>query len=341
MTSRRTFIQRLGTVIALSAFSPRTQGSQKELVMTVTGPVDPAQLKFTLSHEHILVDFIGADKVNKNRYDADEAFRIAAPFLKDLKERGCNTFVDCTPAYLGRDVALLKRLAEETAMHILTPTGYYGAAKEKHVPGHAYGESAEQLSRRWISEWETGIDHTGIKPGFIKCGVDQAPLTEVQRKLIDAAALTHLATGLTIGIHTGDGDAAETQLEILAARNVSPAARIWIHAQNEEDHAYHIRAAQRGSWVSFDGIRKDSVEKNLRSFKILKNEGLLDLVLASHDSGWYNVGDPGGGKFNDFNDIFTDFIPALKKSGFSQMEIDKIFVTNPAKAFAVKVRKLK
>ena len=340
MISRRNFIQLTGALATVWALPFRTKCLPKENAMAVTGLIDPAQLGFTLTHEHILVDFIGADKVNANRYDPEAAFKIALPFLKQVKSLGCKTFIDCTPAYIGRDVKLLKKLAEETGMHILTPTGYYGAAREKYVPKHAYEESPEQLSARWIAEWNTGIEGTGIKPGFIKSGVDKAPLTEVQRKLIDAAALTHLSTGLTIGVHTGDGAAAEEQLDILAARQVSPTARIWIHAQNEKDHSYHIRAAQRGSWVSFDGIRKESVRENLQSFQIMKKEGLLDFVLASQDSGWYNVGDPGGGKFNGYNDIITEFIPALRNEGFTKEEIDKIFITNPAKAFSIRVRKL-
>lgn len=340
MISRRTFLHHTGALLAASAFPYLAQGSQQDYAMTVTGPVNPSRLKLTLSHEHILVDFIGADKVNKDRYVGDEVFKTALPFLKDVKNRGCNTFVDCTPAYIGRDVGLLKRLSEEAGLNILTPTGYYGAANEKYIPEHAYTESAEQLSARWIEEWNAGIEGTGIKPGFIKTGVDKAPLSDVQRKLIDAAALTHLATGLTIGVHTGDGAAAEAQLEILALQKVAPSARIWIHAQNEKDHAFQIRAAQRGSWVSFDGIRKESVAEGVDFFQLMKKEGLLDFVLASQDSGWYNVGDPGGGKFNDYNDIFTDFIPALRKNGFTKKEIDTILIANPAKAFTIKVRKL-
>lgn len=338
MTTRRAFLHQTALLTGMLAFSYRVSGIQKDQVMTVTGPVDPARLKFTLTHEHVIVDFIGADKVNKNRYNQDEVFRTALPLLMDVKKRGCDSFVDCTPAFIGRDVELLKRLSDETGLYILTTTGYYGAAKEKYIPKYAYTESAEQLSERWIDEWRNGIEGTGIKPGLIKTGVDNAPLSEVQRKLIDAAALTHLATGLSIGVHTGNGDAADEQLEILASRKVSPAARIWIHAQNEKDRSYHISAAQQGSWVSFDGISKESVQENVNFFQTMKEARLLDRVLASQDSGWYHVGEPGGGKYNNYNAIFTDFIPALKQKGFTQDEIDTVFVTNPAKALTITTR---
>ncbi len=338
MYCRRSFLKKI-TLIAGTFFVPRINyGMEDATIMTVLGPVRSTDLKFTLSHEHILVDFIGAEQVNKNRYNASEVYNTALPYLLDVKKRGCSTFVDCTPAYLGRDVQILKRLSLASGMNIICPTGYYGAAKEKHVPKHAYTETAEQLANRWISEWKNGIEGTDIKPGFIKTGVDKGPLTSVQKKLIAAAALTHLATGLTIGVHTGDGEAAKEQLEILASKGVAPSARIWIHAQNEKDSRYHISAAQRGSWVSFDGVNEDSAKDHISLLQTMKQEGLLQSVLVSHDAGWYHVGEPGGGKFNHYNYIFTDFIPALKENGFTKEDIDTIFITNPAKAFTVKVR---
>ncbi len=78
-------------------------------------------------------------------------------------------------------------------MNIITNTGYYGAAGDKYIPKHAYSESAEELASRWINEWKNGIGSTGIKPGFIKIGVDDGPLSDIDKKLVEAAALTHLA----------------------------------------------------------------------------------------------------------------------------------------------------
>ena len=315
-------------------------GDKDDVIMTVAGPLRPSQLKFTLSHEHILVDFIGADKVSNERYQVEEVFTTALPFLQDVKAKGCNTFIDCTPAYLGRDAQLLQRLSKATGLNIITNTGYYGARNGKFLPPHVDTETSELIAERWIKEWKNGIDGTGIKPGFIKSGVDSAPLTSVQRKIIDAAALTHLATGLTIGVHTGNGDAAEEQLDILSKRGVAPSARIWIHAQNESDKTYHIKSAQRGGWISFDGVNPKTIQASVEYLKAMKGEGLLNSVLVSQDSGWYNVGEAKGGNYNNYNFIHTDFIPALKQNGFLQEEIDTVFISNPAKAFTIQVRKM-
>ena len=341
MTSRRHFLRRLAVLTAPFLVPRKIFAGTYDTVMTVSGPISAARMKFTLSHEHILVDFIGAKKIAPGRYQVEDVIKTALPHLLAVKENGCFSFVDCTPAYLGRDVALLKELSAKTGLNILTPTGYYGAAGEKHVPEHAYSETAQQLANSWISEWNDGIEGTGIRPGFIKTGVDRAPLTAVQQKLLKAAAITHLATGLTIGVHTGDGPAAEEQLTILQENGVHPSARIWIHAQNEKDMQFHVRAAQRGSWVSFDGVNTNSLGAHVEYIINMKKAGHLDKVLVSQDSGWYHVGEPGGGTFNHYNTVFTDLIPALKQQGITTSELELLFVTNPSKAFTVQIRRWK
>ena len=113
-------------------------------------------------------------------------------------------------------------------------TSTYGAAQHKYLPAHAFDESAERLAERWTSEWRDGIEGTGIRPGFLKTGVDAGPLSPVDRKLITAAAVCHRRTGLRIHCHTGDGPAAMDILTVLDEQGVSPATFVWVHAQNEK-----------------------------------------------------------------------------------------------------------
>ena len=339
-TSRRKFIFSgvlisAGTILLPGFLSSKASGN----IMTVNGLIPSEKMGFTLAHEHVMVDFIGASDASKSRYNVDDVVNVASPFLKDIKERGVQTFIDCTPAYVGRDVTVLKRLADYTGMNLITTTGYYGAVKEKFVPMHAFTESAQQLANRWVNEWKNGIEGTNIRPGLIKTSTDKGPLTPVQRKLIEAAAITHLETGLTIGVHTGDGAAAFEQLDILKKQGVSPAARIWFHAQSEPDQAFHIKAAKLGCWVSFDGVNPQTLSDNLGYLKTMKAQGLLQRVLVSQDSGWYNVGEPGGGNFNPYTCILNDFIPLLKENGFTPQELDLLFRANPQAAFSIKVRR--
>ncbi len=341
MLTRRKFISHNATLIAGYGLLPGCLASQhaQDIVMTVNGPVKPSELGFTLAHEHVMVDFAGAATTGKHRYNADEVYATALPFLQQAKQLGCKTFVDCTPAYVGRDAQLLQRLAKATGLHILTTTGYYGALQEKFLPQHVFTDTPQQIARRWINEWKNGIEGTGIKPGLIKLGVDKGPLTPAQRKIVEAGAITHLATGLPIGIHTGDGKAAMEEQDILTANGVSLSAHTWIHAQAEKDTAYYIQAAKKGSWISFDAVYPTDLDRYVKAVQLMTREGFLQQVLLSQDSGWYHVGEPKGGEFFHYNTIINELIPLLKKSGITQQEIDLLFITNPAKALTIKIRR--
>ena len=332
---RRKFI--LNTALGLSGLAFR--GQSRSEVMTVTGSLAATQLGLTLMHEHILVDFIGADKVSRDRYRGDDVFQVALPHLKRIHELGCRTFVDCTPNWLGRDAVLLQRLSKASGLQIITNTGYYGARKHQFLPAHVSQESPEQIAARWITEFKQGIDGTNIKPGFMKIGVDAGPLSELNIKIVRAAAITHLQTGLTIGAHTGDGVAAIQEIDLLEKQGVSPAAFIWIHAQSEKNSQICIDAARRGCWVEFDGINTGSIERHVKLVQTMRDAGLLGQVLLSQDSGWYNVGEPNGGKYRGYDVLFTEFLPALREAELSQSEIDQLLIANPQRALAIQVRR--
>ncbi|HEU4720363.1 MAG TPA: hypothetical protein VFS59_03300 [Gemmatimonadaceae bacterium] len=308
--------------------------------MTVRGWIDTSDMGLTLPHEHALVSFQPYAEWTRQPlvYDRDEVVRVVLPRLRRLRELGCRTFVDATPMHVGRDPALLRRLSEESGLHVLTPTGNYAARENSFLSPLVLSLTAEALAGRWTREWTDGIDDTGVRPGFIKLGFNGRSLSEVERKLIHAGALTHRATGLTIGAHTGPAVAALEQLAILEREGVHPSAWIWIHAQGEPDAARHIAAARRGAWIEFDGIDPRSLDRHLELVTRLRDAGLLGRVLVSQDAGWYDVGRPSGHMARSYEVLFTDFLPALRARGFTTAEIDTLLVRNPATAFAVSVR---
>lgn len=54
-------------------------------IMTVNRPVPTRELDFALSHEHILVEFIGADQVSSIRYDQEKVFDTMLPYLRQAR----------------------------------------------------------------------------------------------------------------------------------------------------------------------------------------------------------------------------------------------------------------
>ena len=258
----------------------------------------------------------------------------ALPFLINLRQSGCKTFVECTPAFLGRDVELLSRLAEMSGLQILTNTGYYGAVDGKYLPEHAFREDARQLAARWIREAGEGIEGSEILPGFIKIGVNKGPLNEMDRKLVEAAALTHKKTGLSISSHTGDGAAAMDQISILKSFGVHSGAFRWVHAQNETNMDMHIEAAKSGAWIEFDGINEKSADVHIRYLINMKKHKMLGQCLISQDSGWYHVGEENGRAYRKYTYLFEQFLDALTTQGFSRRESKMLLVrTSTSAAF--------
>lgn len=347
--SRRDF---LAATAALAGAALPTRGTltTPPRVMTVTGWVEASQLGRMLPHEHVTTDFLGAEKLPAPRYDRDAAFAVLRPAFDALAARGVKALAECTPAHIGRDVPLLKRLSEATGVRIITNTGYYGAVDNKFLPRHAHTETEEQLAARWLAEWRDGIAGTGIRPGFLKLGVGNGPLPELHAKLLRAAARVHRESGLTIAVHTGDGEAARDQVRLLREMGLAPVAWIWVHAQNDPG-PIQIELARRGAWISLDGY--SLATRNPERYRNLlldhKEAGTLGRLLISHDDGWAVEGEAaagatlkpfGNGNPQPYASIFERLLPDLRAAGFTEEAIHQLTVLNPAQALSVTVRTL-
>jgi len=83
----------IGASVAVSIVQPAAAESGAT-IHTVLGPIAPSSLGFTLPHEHVIVDFIGAQKTDRNRWNVDEVVARMQPFLLAAKQSGVRGFVD-------------------------------------------------------------------------------------------------------------------------------------------------------------------------------------------------------------------------------------------------------
>jgi len=321
--------------------------SRRRQVMTVNGLIDADDMGFTLVHEHLFADLRSYEEQLRQNIpvDTDEVIDVVLPYLIAIREFGCRTLIDCTATHLGRHPGLIKRLSDASGLHMLTVTGNYLSADGRFIAPYVNSDSAEQLAARWSSEWRDGISDTRIRPGLIKLGMNGGALSELEKKVFAAAVITHQRTGLPIAVHIGpwrevepgfNARSALEQIEMLKRAHVSPSAWVWVHAQNETTRHHQVQAAKEGAWISFDGLSTETLELHIECVEHMRSQGLLHRTLVSHDAGWYNAGQPRGGTFRSFDTAFTTFIPALRQRGFTQPEIDQIFVTNPAEAFSIR-----
>ncbi len=317
------------------------------MVMTVNGTILSSEMGVTLSHEHVMVDWIGADSTGYHRWDRTEVVERVLPYFQEITGHGVQAFIDFTPAYLGRDPFILQELSQRTGLQIITNTGYYGAVENRFIPEYAYEESAEQLANRWIDEFENGIDGSELRPGFIKISVaSNKPLSELHGKIVEAAAIAHLETGMTIASHTIGGRPAVEQVELLKSLGISPEAWIWTHAQSGSLET-NLWAAREGAWISLDNVHhnpqltageKGSIEWYAERITELKQAGHIEQILISHDAGWYSVGEPNGGDFRGYTDLFDYLIPELLNNGFTGEDVEQLFIKNPQRAFEIRLR---
>lgn len=338
--------------MAGTALTWPTYEASAGMLQTVTGLIPASEAGVCLPHEHLFSSF-GLDGVVLTPDETETIARSVSAYLRRVKGMGCTTIMDCTAAYFGRNPRLLKRLSQATGINILTNTGIYGAANDRYVPPFALDETADQLAARWVNEFRNGIDNTGgpapadrshgIKPGFMKIGVDPAPLSAIDRKLVQAACRTHKQTGMTIACHTSGNDqpgsAGQTALEELAIirdEGVRLDAWIWVHAQNCINSAIHVQVAKQGGWVSFDGLQEGQLDKHLRLVRAMKDAGLLNRVMLSHDGNSFRIRNTD--TMRPYHLLFEKFIPMLRQAGFTEADIRQMTVTNPAEAFTIRLR---
>lgn len=308
----------------------------RDTFQTVNGPTPISNIGFALSHEHIMSNF-GKDISETSEYDEAALLNQVIPYLEKIKSLGVNTIFDCTTAYFGRRVDLLQTIGDSTGLQIITNTGFYGAVDDRYVPEIAYNSTPEEISELWVDEFENGIDGTNIKPGFIKLAFNDGTPSEIDKRLFKAGIITHLETGMTLAVHTGNNPGAvEKQLNLLQQYGVSPEAWIWTHAHTSDNLDLLVEIAQKGGWISLDRVNTSNIQSTVDWLQRFKSEKLLHKILLSHDGNGF----PGGGDIRPFEAIMNDLIPAFQENNFTDEEINQLFVQNPKKAFSINIRKL-
>jgi len=329
-------------LMSIGAVSLLAQSQDDGYIMTVNGRLEINDMGKTLIHEHIVTNFKGTKNPNEPLADQEKAIDLILPYLKYLKSLGYKTLFECTPSYIGKNVALLQELSKRSGIHIVTNTGYYAAVNKKYLPEHAYSETAEELAERWLKEWEGGISHPGIRPGFIKLGVGSGALDSIEHKIVKAGMVVSEKTGMAMAVHTGDGAAIEDQYELAKANNFDLNKLIWVHAQNGTDEE-RISMAEKDIWISLDGVNETKVDEYVAMIVKFKEHSLLHKLLVSHDDGWsvefakgeFSLKLFGNGNSKPYRTISEKLAQRLFKIGFTQVQMDMILIENPKKAMAI------
>jgi phosphotriesterase-related protein len=185
-----------------------------------------------------------------------------------------------------------------------------------------------------LRELTKEIESSGVQAGWIKLSAGDEGVTATETKVLRAAAKAAAAVNAVIGSHTIKGRVVRDQLDILEKAGYTPERFIWIHTQAEPDFALHLEMARRGCCIEYDNLGWKSNAPHIERIQRILDAGLGDQLLLSHDRGWYDPAQPGGGTPKPYTYISKRFMPKLRAAGADDATIRQLTAGNPFRAFA-------
>ena len=305
-------------------------------IHTIKGPIEIDSLGLILPHEHLFTDMRGPRVADYARGEPSAVVKVVEPYLVEASTVGVTALVECSTVGVGRNLPVLRSLAEATSIHIIVPTGVY---RDAYIPESLREISEHHLAELWTTELTEGIEGTSIRAGFIKLAMSDDGPTALEIRNLKAAVKASQNTGAVIASHTIGGKVARKEMDVLEEAGLDLHRFIWIHAQTEPDVSILEEAARRGAYVELDsvGAPHQSQAELLEITITLIEAGFADHLLLSHDAGWYNPARPDGlpeEGFRGYTALTKDFLPGLLKRGITEEQARLITMNNPANAFA-------
>ena len=306
-------------------------------VETARGAVATSDLGPTLMHEHIVTRSPGVQENWPHLWDRPGIVALAEKKLADLHQRGIRTIVDLTTVDLGRDIGLIGEVAKRARVHVIVATGVWWMP-QRYFSAHG----VDAVADLFIRDIREGIGASGIKAAIIKCATDTAGVTPVIENILRASARAQKATGVPISTHTwAAGRVGETQQAIFAQEGVDLRRVIIGHSGDSEDLKYLRGLMERGSTIGMDRFGLDNflpTEKRVEVLARLCAEGFAPKMVLSHDANcWTDMLSEDAKRRTrprwHYTHISDDILPALRKAGVSDDQIEQMLVRNPRAIF--------
>jgi phosphotriesterase-related protein len=306
-------------------------------IQGVLGPIETSELGFTLMHEHILVANWSMRKAFGDWYDRETHVPRAVGELRAAKQRGVATIVDLTPINLGRDIDVIREVAERAEMQVVAATGLYWTEEPWLMAWEP-----DRLAEYFVRDIEKGIQGTSVRAGILKCATDHFGVTPTNEKLLRATARAHRATGVPISTHTSvQHRVGPSQQDVFEDEGVDLSRVVIGHCGDSEDVEHLEAILGRGSSIGMDRFGLDMLlapEKRVSTVAELCRRGHAGRMVLSHDACCHiDFGPPGllesvAPNWN-FRHIPDDVIPALRAEGVGEAEIRTLGVDNPRRIF--------
>jgi len=284
-----------------------------------------------MPHEHVYVDLRTPQTPGYASGSADDVVRLMAPQIERIKALGITALVECTTGGVGRRADFDLAVSRATNFPIVVPTGNY---REPWIPDWVRTASEAELEAWMLRELTVRFDEADYRAGWIKLSAGDDGITPLEAKILRAATRAAIATGAVIGSHTIKGRVVLDQLDIIAAEGGDVSRFISIHSQAEPDFAVNLAVADRGAWIEYDNIGWVDDEELLPRVLGALEAGRGAQMLLSHDMGWFDPAQPGGGTPKPYTHLSDVFLPKLRAAGVDEATIIGLTHDNPFEAFA-------
>jgi phosphotriesterase-related protein len=311
-------------------------------VNTVRGPIDTAQLGFTLMHEHVVLQSTGVKENWPEAFERERAVARSIEQLRAAKAAGVDTIVDLTPMDNGRDVPLVAEIVRQVEINVIACTGLW-----RLIPRSFGNRTPDYVADLFVRDITEGIQGTPVKAAIIKNASDDETVSGPLELAFRAAARAHRRTGVPLSTHTDTSNRSGLdQLRIYAEEGVNLTRVIIGHSGDTEDLDYLQKILDRGAYLGMDRFGLDhfgplqllSTERRVKVVADLCSMGYADRMVLSHDAcGWPDGRDPDWQAQTWPNWRYThipcDVLPMLLEAGVSQRQIDQLTRESPRAIF--------
>jgi phosphotriesterase-related protein len=345
-------------------------------IHTVTGEISDSECGVTLPHEHLLFNGIcllskpneaskialayapiTMENLGELRRDAlisrDNLVQLDVELaIKELtyfKRAGGNTLVDMTTKSVGRDPIALKAISIATGVNIVMGCGYYFEAAVPFIKDL----SIEDIESSIEKDLMNGVGDTGIKSGVIGEIGTSGPMTENEKKVLQASARAHLKTHAPIWVHPNafyeDHEQTIHQiLDIIEQEGVQLTRVAMCHIDETGLNLdFHRSIMKRGAYISYDTFGSEGYYDNIydniyaheqydahrvEAIAKLVNEGYTKQLLISQDVGVKIQLKKYGGY--GYDHILKHIVPMFKRQGVKDNDIHSLLVDNPTMILA-------
>jgi len=308
-------------------------------VNSVLGPLDTADLGFTLTHEHVFTASAGVWQTYPELFgDVDKLSDEAALMLEEARAGGVRTIIDLSTFDLGRDVRFLADMARRTGVNIIACTGIW-----RDIPRALWYRSPDEVAALFVREIEQGIEGSGIRAGIIKVANDVEGVTREGEIILRAAARAAAQTGVRISTHSyAPGRVGEQQVAVFEDEGFD-LNRVYIgHSNDTTDLDYLHGLLRKGVWLGLDRHQTmvpvgPDAEGRAQTLAALIKAGAGDRLMVSHD--WSVLGvtrtsDPRASRVHNPDGWLyatRKLYPRLRELGITQAQIDLLNHDNPRK----------